>query len=73
MVTQPKKIENLFPTDSTVFFLGSPYFGSEGTVLNPMLVYECGRLKGNNNAYVLNLNNLLHKYNYSKYNCTPGA
>lgn len=47
VVTQPKKIENLFPTDSTVFFLGSPYFGSEGTVLNPMLVYECGRLKVN--------------------------
>ncbi|XP_018800269.1 PREDICTED: 5'-3' exoribonuclease 1 [Bactrocera latifrons] len=46
-VTQPKKVENFFPTDSTVFFLGSPYFGSEGTVLNPMLVYECGRLKVN--------------------------
>ncbi|XP_054086782.1 5'-3' exoribonuclease 1 isoform X3 [Zeugodacus cucurbitae] len=47
VATQPKKVENLFPTDSTVFFLGSPYFGSEGTVLNPMLVYECGRLKVN--------------------------
>ncbi|XP_036318531.1 5'-3' exoribonuclease 1 isoform X1 [Rhagoletis pomonella] len=46
-VLQPKKVENLFPTDSTVFFLGSPYFGSEGTVLNPLLVYECGRLKVN--------------------------
>ncbi|XP_067640646.1 5'-3' exoribonuclease 1 isoform X2 [Eurosta solidaginis] len=44
---QPKKVEHLFPTDSTVFFLGSPYFGSEGTVLNPLLVYECGRLKIN--------------------------
>ncbi|XP_054727908.1 5'-3' exoribonuclease 1 isoform X2 [Anastrepha obliqua] len=47
LALQPKKVENLFPTDSTVFFLGSPYFGSEGTVLNPLLVYECGRLKVN--------------------------
>lgn len=46
VVVQPKKVEHLFPKDSIVFFLGSPYFGSEGTVLNPLLVYECGRLKG---------------------------
>ncbi|XP_036218346.2 5'-3' exoribonuclease 1 [Bactrocera oleae] len=47
VVVQPKKVEHLFPKDSIVFFLGSPYFGSEGTVLNPLLVYECGRLKVN--------------------------
>ncbi|XP_055845347.1 5'-3' exoribonuclease 1 [Episyrphus balteatus] len=41
----PKKVENIFPVDSRIFFVGNPYFGSEGTVLDPLLVYECGRLK----------------------------
>lgn len=39
-------IENLYPEGSKVFFIGNPYYGSEGIVLNPLLVYECGRLKG---------------------------
>ncbi|KAM7349373.1 5'-3' exoribonuclease pacman isoform 1-T2 [Cochliomyia hominivorax] len=44
---QHKKIEQLFPENSRIFFVGSPYYGSEGIVINPMLVYECGRLKVN--------------------------
>lgn len=40
-----KKVENIFPVDSKIFFVGNPYFGSEGVVLDPLLVYECGRLK----------------------------
>lgn len=43
---QHKKIEQLFPENSRIFFVGNPYYGSEGVVMNPMLVYECGRLKG---------------------------
>lgn len=43
---QHKKIEQLFPENSKIFFVGNPYYGSEGVVMNPMLVYECGRLKG---------------------------
>lgn len=43
---QHKKIEKLFPENSRIFFIGNPYYGSEGVVMNPMLVYECGRLKG---------------------------
>ncbi|EDW06116.2 uncharacterized protein Dmoj_GI16439, partial [Drosophila mojavensis] len=44
---QFNKIEQLFPTGSTVFFIGKPYAGSEGTVLDPMLVYSCGRVQVN--------------------------
>ncbi|XP_033150232.1 5'-3' exoribonuclease 1 [Drosophila busckii] len=39
------KIEELFPVGSTIFFIGTPYFGSEGTVLDPQLVYSCGRIQ----------------------------
>lgn len=46
MRAQFNKIEQLFPTGSTVFFIGNPYAGSEGTVLDPMLVYSCGRVQG---------------------------
>ncbi|XP_032296461.1 5'-3' exoribonuclease 1 isoform X2 [Drosophila virilis] len=44
---QFRKIEQLFPVGSTVFFIGEPYAGSEGTVLDPMLVYSCGRVQVN--------------------------
>uniref|UniRef100_A0A1I8N9Q4 5'-3' exoribonuclease 1 n=1 Tax=Musca domestica TaxID=7370 RepID=A0A1I8N9Q4_MUSDO len=44
---QVKKIEQLFPENSRIFFVGNPYYGSEGVVMNPLLVYECGRLKVN--------------------------
>lgn len=44
---QHKKIEHLFPENSKIFFIGNPYYGGEGVVMNPMLVYECGRLQGN--------------------------
>ncbi|KAL9874160.1 5'-3' exoribonuclease 1-like isoform 2-T3 [Glossina fuscipes fuscipes] len=44
---QFKRIEQLFPENSRIFFIGNPYYGSEGIVMNPMLVYECGRLKVN--------------------------
>ncbi|XP_075158427.1 5'-3' exoribonuclease pacman [Haematobia irritans] len=47
LTNQVKKIEHLFPENSRIFFVGSPYYGSEGIVMNPMLVYECGRLKVN--------------------------
>ncbi|XP_023298074.2 5'-3' exoribonuclease 1 [Lucilia cuprina] len=47
LTNQHKKIEQLFPENSRIFFVGNPYFGSEGVVMNPMLVYECGRLKVN--------------------------
>lgn len=46
MRQQFKKIEELFPVGSCVFFIGNPYFGSEGTVLDPLLVYSCGRVQG---------------------------
>lgn len=46
MHAQFNKIEQLFPKGSTVFFIGNPYAGSEGTVLDPMLVYSCGRIQG---------------------------
>lgn len=45
-VVQHRKIEQLFPENSTIFFVGNPYYGSEGVVMNPLLFYECGRLKG---------------------------
>lgn len=48
---QFNKIEQLFPTGSTVFFIGKPYAGSEGTVLDPMLVYSCGRVQGKLKAF----------------------
>ncbi|XP_073829964.1 5'-3' exoribonuclease pacman [Musca autumnalis] len=47
MTNQIKKIEQLFPENSRIFFVGNPYYGSEGVIMNPMLVYECGRLKVN--------------------------
>ncbi|XP_013116160.2 5'-3' exoribonuclease 1 [Stomoxys calcitrans] len=47
LTNQVKKIEQLFPENSRIFFVGNPYYGSEGVVMNPMLVYECGRLKVN--------------------------
>lgn len=42
---QHKKVEDVFTVGSKVFFIGNPYFGSEGVVLDPMLIYSCGRLK----------------------------
>ncbi|SPP89993.1 blast:5'-3' exoribonuclease 1 [Drosophila guanche] len=47
MRQQFSKIEQLFPSGSLVFFIGSPYYGSEGTVLDPLLVYSCGRIQIN--------------------------
>ncbi|KAH8294459.1 hypothetical protein KR018_007499, partial [Drosophila ironensis] len=47
MRQQFNKIDELFPVNSPVFFIGKPYFGSEGTVLDPQLVYSCGRIKVN--------------------------
>lgn len=40
-------VKDLFPKKSRIFFIGNPYYGSEGSVLNPLLFYQCGRLKGN--------------------------
>ncbi|XP_017029201.1 5'-3' exoribonuclease 1 isoform X2 [Drosophila kikkawai] len=40
-------VEELFPVGSPVFFIGNPYYGSEGTVLDPSLAYSCGRIKVN--------------------------
>ncbi|KAH8399870.1 hypothetical protein KR215_003675, partial [Drosophila sulfurigaster] len=45
MRKQFNKIEQLFPAGSTAFFIGSPNYGNEVTVLDPMLVYSCGRLQ----------------------------
>lgn len=42
---QHKKVEDVFAIGSKIFFIGNPYFGSEGVVLDPMLIYSCGRLK----------------------------
>lgn len=47
VINHHKKIEQLFPERSSIFFVGNPYYGSEGIVMNPMLVYECGRLQVN--------------------------
>ncbi|XP_023037065.1 5'-3' exoribonuclease 1 [Drosophila willistoni] len=47
MKNQFRKIEELFPVGSQVFFIGNPYYGSEGTVLDPLLVYSCGRVQVN--------------------------
>ncbi|XP_022219524.2 5'-3' exoribonuclease 1 isoform X2 [Drosophila obscura] len=47
MRQQFSKIEQLFPSGCLVFFIGSPYHGSEGTVLDPLLVYSCGRIQVN--------------------------
>lgn len=46
IINQYEAIEHLYPEESKIFFIGNPYYGSEGTVINPLLVYECGRLKG---------------------------
>lgn len=54
MRQQFKKIEELFPVGSCVFFIGNPYFGSEGTVLDPLLVYSCGRVQGKQICGILN-------------------
>lgn len=50
---QHKKVEDVFTVGSKVFFIGNPYFGSEGVVLDPMLIYTCGRLKSMYNKYIL--------------------
>ncbi|KAH8280639.1 hypothetical protein KR054_003132, partial [Drosophila jambulina] len=42
-----RNVEELFPVGSPVFFIGNPYYGSEGTVLDPSLAYSCGRIKVN--------------------------
>ncbi|KAL5276060.1 XRN1.2 family protein [Megaselia abdita] len=42
---QHKKVEDVFTVGSKIFFIGNPYFGNEGVVLDPMLIYSCGRLK----------------------------
>lgn len=41
-----KCIEDMYSENSRIFFIGNPYYGSEGVIMNPKLVYECGRLKG---------------------------
>lgn len=40
------KVEDLFPIGCPVFFIGNPYYGSEGTVGDPQLAYSCGRIQG---------------------------
>lgn len=46
MRQQFRNMEDLFPVGCPIFFIGNPYYGSEGTVLDPMLVYNCGRIQG---------------------------
>lgn len=58
-VSQVKKIEQLFPENSRIFFVGNPYYGSEGVIMDPMLVYECGRLKG--------ISKSIYSYNFIVY------
>ena len=43
---QSKKVEDEFPIGTSIYMLSNPYFGSEGKVIDPLLVYECGRIKG---------------------------
>ncbi|XP_030381323.1 5'-3' exoribonuclease 1 isoform X2 [Scaptodrosophila lebanonensis] len=47
MKHQFSKVEELFPAGCQVFFIGYPYYGSEGCVLDPLLVYTCGRIQVN--------------------------
>ncbi|XP_017089098.2 5'-3' exoribonuclease 1 isoform X1 [Drosophila bipectinata] len=47
MRQQFRNMEELFPVGCPIFFIGNPYYGSEGTVLDPMLVYNCGRIQVN--------------------------
>ncbi|XP_017055153.1 5'-3' exoribonuclease 1 [Drosophila ficusphila] len=44
---QFRKVEKFFSVGSTVFFIGNPYYGSEGVVQDPMLAYSCGRIQVN--------------------------
>ncbi|XP_017064851.1 5'-3' exoribonuclease 1 [Drosophila eugracilis] len=45
MRKQFNKVEEFFPAGSQVFFIGNPYYGSEGTVQDPLLAYTCGRIQ----------------------------
>ncbi|KAH8408891.1 hypothetical protein KR009_003363, partial [Drosophila setifemur] len=42
-----RSTEEFFPAGSPVFFIGNPYYGSKGTVVDPMLVYSFGRIQVN--------------------------
>ncbi|XP_016995150.3 5'-3' exoribonuclease 1 [Drosophila takahashii] len=44
---QFRKVEDFFPAGSSIFFIGNPYYGSEGTVQDPLLAYSCGRIQVN--------------------------
>jgi len=44
MRKQFSKVEDFFPAGSPIFFIGNPYYGSEGTVMDPLLAYSCGRI-----------------------------
>ncbi|XP_037723371.1 5'-3' exoribonuclease 1-like isoform X2 [Drosophila subpulchrella] len=47
MRKQFSKVEDFFPAGSPIFFIGNPYYGSEGTVMDPLLAYSCGRIQVN--------------------------
>ncbi|XP_037926707.1 5'-3' exoribonuclease 1 isoform X1 [Hermetia illucens] len=42
-----EKIEDFYPVGTPIFLLSSPYFGCEGKILDPKLVYSCGRIQVN--------------------------
>lgn len=73
MRQQFRKIEELFPVGSCVFFIGNPYFGSEGTVLDPLLVYTCGRVQGKFAACLVFCNTNLLLFSFSQHSRWPPA
>lgn len=46
-----KQVEEVFTSGSQIFMLTTPYYGSKGSVVDPMLVKTCGRIKVNLMVY----------------------
>lgn len=44
---QYTSVEDVFPVNTVVFMLSTPYYGSQGEVIDPSLVKKCGRIKVN--------------------------
>ncbi|XP_039227634.1 5'-3' exoribonuclease 1 isoform X2 [Drosophila yakuba] len=47
MRKQFRNVEDFFPAGSTIFLITDPYYGSEGTVQDPLLAYTNGRIQVN--------------------------
>lgn len=57
-----EKIEDFYPVGTPIFLLSSPYFGCEGKILDPKLVYSCGRIQGTNTRLVIVSHLILTNY-----------